>query len=248
MYSTHQHHPTLASLDGSLASCLAEVTNTPWTERVVFPFEPTGDTVPKPLHVSPFIDMYRNWRVSSSDPLASNSTTDESGSGSNGDGDGNGNGNSNSSGADGDWVRVVHPNEVDSGSAELAPTLDVTVLTLPKSPLGKVFTAAMRLQSRRVTYEPWGWSLQVCARSKRERPAPGRKLMHAPPPPPPPLPRPHSSPPQPPPPPPPPPPLARLPHPHLGSVLPHAAADRTAHLLAGGQALGAWRPLLPPPA
>mmetsp|Transcript_64072 Transcript_64072/g.177045 ORF Transcript_64072/g.177045 Transcript_64072/m.177045 type:complete len:179 (-) Transcript_64072:780-1316(-) len=142
--------------DGSLASCLAEVTNTPWTERVVFPFEPTGDTVPKPLHVSPFIDMYRNWRISSSDPLASSSPTDES------DGS-NGNGSSSSNGsADGDGVRVVaHPDEVDSSSTKLAPTLDVTVLTLPKSPLGKVFTAAMQLQCRRVTYEPWGWSLQV---------------------------------------------------------------------------------------
>ena len=152
----HHHHPTPISLDGSLASCLAEVTNTPWTERVVFPFEPTGDTVPKPLHVSPFIDMYRNWRISSSDPLASSSPTDES------DGS-NGNGSSSSNGsADGDGVRVVaHPDEVDSSSTKLAPTLDVTVLTLPKSPLGKVFTAAMQLQCRRVTYEPWGWSLQV---------------------------------------------------------------------------------------
>lgn len=35
--------------------CIAEVTNTPWGERVVFAFDPAGEEVPKALHVSPFM-------------------------------------------------------------------------------------------------------------------------------------------------------------------------------------------------
>lgn len=41
----------------TLAVCVAEVTNTPWGERVVFNFNPAGQRVPKALHVSPFMDM-----------------------------------------------------------------------------------------------------------------------------------------------------------------------------------------------
>lgn len=41
----------------TLAVCVAEVTNTPWGERVVFNFDPAGQRVPKALHVSPFMDM-----------------------------------------------------------------------------------------------------------------------------------------------------------------------------------------------
>lgn len=43
--------------------CIAEVTNTPWGERVTFLFDPNGDAVAKPLHVSPFMDMSGVWRM-----------------------------------------------------------------------------------------------------------------------------------------------------------------------------------------
>ena len=36
---------------GALATCIAEVTNTPWGERVTFLFDPNKDVVPKSLHV-----------------------------------------------------------------------------------------------------------------------------------------------------------------------------------------------------
>ena len=45
----------------SLATCIAEVTNTPWGERVTFLFDPHGQTTPKALHVSPFMDMKGEW-------------------------------------------------------------------------------------------------------------------------------------------------------------------------------------------
>ena len=48
-------------IDGELRRCIAEVTNTPWAQRTVFAFEPSGDTVPKSLHVSPFQDMTSTW-------------------------------------------------------------------------------------------------------------------------------------------------------------------------------------------
>ncbi|KAJ0017095.1 hypothetical protein Pint_09951 [Pistacia integerrima] len=38
-----------------LKKCIAEVTNTPWGERVSFVFNPNSDLVAKPLHVSPFM-------------------------------------------------------------------------------------------------------------------------------------------------------------------------------------------------
>ncbi|CAL9127371.1 unnamed protein product [Musa acuminata var. zebrina] len=44
-----------------LRLCIAEVTNTPWGERVSFVFCPGSDVVAKPLHVSPFMDMLGNW-------------------------------------------------------------------------------------------------------------------------------------------------------------------------------------------
>ncbi|KAJ4977190.1 hypothetical protein NE237_002296 [Protea cynaroides] len=46
-----------------LKKCIAEVTNTPWGERVSFVFNPDSDFVPKPLHVSPFMDMLGNWKM-----------------------------------------------------------------------------------------------------------------------------------------------------------------------------------------
>ncbi|WOK97094.1 hypothetical protein Cni_G05802 [Canna indica] len=44
-----------------LKMCIAEVTNTPWGERVCFIFSPGTDVVTKPLHVSPFMDMLGTW-------------------------------------------------------------------------------------------------------------------------------------------------------------------------------------------
>ncbi|KAL0352843.1 UNVERIFIED_CONTAM: hypothetical protein Sangu_0865600 [Sesamum angustifolium] len=51
-----------------LRKCIAEVTNTPWGERVTFLFNPNSDLVAKPLHVSPFMDMLGNWSVKTNDP------------------------------------------------------------------------------------------------------------------------------------------------------------------------------------
>lgn len=51
--------------------CLAEVTNTPWGERVTFAFRPDaqgGEAVPKALHVSPLMDMQAVWRVRAPPP------------------------------------------------------------------------------------------------------------------------------------------------------------------------------------
>lgn len=61
-------------MDGSarlLKKCIAEVTNTPWGERVVFIFYPNSDVVAKPLHVSPFMDMLGNWNIKANDPTDS---------------------------------------------------------------------------------------------------------------------------------------------------------------------------------
>ncbi|XP_061982844.1 uncharacterized protein LOC133702553 [Populus nigra] len=61
-------------MDGSariLKKCIAEVTNTPWGERVVFIFDPNSDVVAKPLHVSPFMDMQGNWNIKANDPTDS---------------------------------------------------------------------------------------------------------------------------------------------------------------------------------
>ncbi|KAJ3669976.1 hypothetical protein LUZ60_010300 [Juncus effusus] len=52
----------------SLKTCIAEVTNTPWGERVNFVFQPGSDFVAKPLHVSPFMDMMGNWRIETNEP------------------------------------------------------------------------------------------------------------------------------------------------------------------------------------
>eukprot|EP00775_Hariotina_reticulata_P003018 gene3018-3299_t len=49
--------------DGQLRQAISEVTNTPWGERVTFTFNPAGDTSPKALHVSPFMDMDNVWWV-----------------------------------------------------------------------------------------------------------------------------------------------------------------------------------------
>lgn len=51
-----------------LSKCIAEVTNTPWGERVYFVFDPDSDLVAKPLHVSPFMDMLGNWSMKASEP------------------------------------------------------------------------------------------------------------------------------------------------------------------------------------
>ncbi|KAJ1287772.1 hypothetical protein BS78_02G036300 [Paspalum vaginatum] len=54
--------------DEELRMCIAEVTNTPWGERVMFTFQPNSDLVAKPLHVSPFMDMLGNWSVRADAP------------------------------------------------------------------------------------------------------------------------------------------------------------------------------------
>ncbi|KAL5577251.1 hypothetical protein UlMin_018950 [Ulmus minor] len=51
-----------------LYKCIAEVTNTPWGERVTFVFDPKSDLVAKPLHVSPFMDMHGNWSIKTNSP------------------------------------------------------------------------------------------------------------------------------------------------------------------------------------
>ncbi|KAJ9563621.1 hypothetical protein OSB04_008781 [Centaurea solstitialis] len=58
-------------VDGStkcLKKCIAEVTNTPWGERVQFLFNPDSDLVAKPLHVSPFMDMLGSWSMRTNAP------------------------------------------------------------------------------------------------------------------------------------------------------------------------------------
>lgn len=49
------------SADMRLQQCIAEVTNTPWGERVTFLFDPRGTHTPKSLHVSPMMDMKNTW-------------------------------------------------------------------------------------------------------------------------------------------------------------------------------------------
>ncbi|KAL2341120.1 hypothetical protein Fmac_009060 [Flemingia macrophylla] len=59
------------SVEGStrqLKKCIAEVTNTPWGERVSFVFNPHSDLVAKALHVSPFMDMLGSWDIKANDP------------------------------------------------------------------------------------------------------------------------------------------------------------------------------------
>lgn len=51
-----------------LEMCIAEVTNTPWGERVTFLFRPREEEVPKALHVSPFMDMKNVWHLKTIDP------------------------------------------------------------------------------------------------------------------------------------------------------------------------------------
>lgn len=55
-------------MQGEVAQCIAEVTNTPWAERVTFLFAPGLDLVAKPLHVSPFMDMKAVWRMQAATP------------------------------------------------------------------------------------------------------------------------------------------------------------------------------------
>ncbi|VAH52800.1 unnamed protein product [Triticum turgidum subsp. durum] len=54
--------------DEDLKMCIAEVTNTPWGEKVMFTFQPGSDLVAKPLHVSPFMDMLGNWSIRANAP------------------------------------------------------------------------------------------------------------------------------------------------------------------------------------
>ena len=61
--------PSTPTVDASPpARALAEVTNTPWGERVVLPFALHSDCVPKPLHVSPLWHMGTLWRITAPPP------------------------------------------------------------------------------------------------------------------------------------------------------------------------------------
>lgn len=53
-----------------LEMCIAEVTNTPWGDRVTFLFRPDGEHVPKSLHVSPLMDMQNTWCLKTKDPYS----------------------------------------------------------------------------------------------------------------------------------------------------------------------------------
>eukprot|EP00967_Tisochrysis_lutea_P001782 scaffold2263_cov33-Tisochrysis_lutea.AAC.2 len=53
---------------GTLRCCLAEVTNTPWSDRVRFAFAPDHDALPKAMHVSPLQDMKSTWILHARDP------------------------------------------------------------------------------------------------------------------------------------------------------------------------------------
>jgi len=65
----HQQKQEQKQQPQRLRRCIAEVTNTPWGERVSFVFDPRGAAVPKALHVSPFMDMRNVWLLRATDPL-----------------------------------------------------------------------------------------------------------------------------------------------------------------------------------
>ncbi|CAJ2658653.1 unnamed protein product [Trifolium pratense] len=51
-----------------LKKCIAEATNSPWSERLSFTFNPHSDLVAKTMHVSPFMDMLGNWSIKAGEP------------------------------------------------------------------------------------------------------------------------------------------------------------------------------------
>ena len=60
-----------------LEMCIAEVTNTPWGDRVTFLFRPDGEKVPKSLHVSTLMDMDNTWCLKTNDPRRGIGQTDD---------------------------------------------------------------------------------------------------------------------------------------------------------------------------
>jgi DUF1365 family protein len=71
VYYCHPAAPASAPASAPLpppVRALAEVTNTPWGERVRFAFALGEDVLPKPLHVSPFMEMTPSWRITSDAP------------------------------------------------------------------------------------------------------------------------------------------------------------------------------------
>eukprot|EP00747_Dinoflagellata_sp_TGD_P206611 gnl/TRDRNA2_/TRDRNA2_80305_c0_seq1.p1 gnl/TRDRNA2_/TRDRNA2_80305_c0~~gnl/TRDRNA2_/TRDRNA2_80305_c0_seq1.p1 ORF type:complete len:328 (+),score=27.68 gnl/TRDRNA2_/TRDRNA2_80305_c0_seq1:55-1038(+) len=54
--------------DGSCRRGICEVTNTPWNHRVYFTFELDGAELPKPLHVSPLMDLSQKWQLRATPP------------------------------------------------------------------------------------------------------------------------------------------------------------------------------------
>lgn len=63
-----QQDPLLLPPPQQPVACVAEVTNTPWGSVARFAFDPRGDSVPKCLHVSPFMDMRNEWRLTAPGP------------------------------------------------------------------------------------------------------------------------------------------------------------------------------------
>eukprot|EP00908_Phaeocystis_cordata_P025670 Transcript_813.p1 GENE.Transcript_813~~Transcript_813.p1 ORF type:complete len:335 (-),score=115.65 Transcript_813:894-1841(-) len=57
--------------EARLQCCVAQVDNTPWGDRVTFAFAPGGDSLPKPMHVSPLQDMRSSWSLRAPAPGAS---------------------------------------------------------------------------------------------------------------------------------------------------------------------------------
>ncbi|GLC77762.1 hypothetical protein PLESTB_000958100 [Pleodorina starrii] len=64
----HEARDVPQERSGRLVLCIAEVTNTPWNERVTFVFDPAGQSVCKALHVSPFMDMQNTWHLEAPEP------------------------------------------------------------------------------------------------------------------------------------------------------------------------------------
>ena len=66
--SVYYCYPAAAPPGAPPHRALAEVTNTPWGERVRFAFALGEDVLPKPLHVSPFMEMSPAWRITAEAP------------------------------------------------------------------------------------------------------------------------------------------------------------------------------------
>jgi len=59
-----------ADANGTCRRGICEVTNTPWNHHVYFAFVLDGAELPKPLHVSPLMDLKQRWRLRATPPSA----------------------------------------------------------------------------------------------------------------------------------------------------------------------------------